>query len=252
MARLETHKDHNNDSDMDFSGLSSVFINCTLKKEAEESHTAKLMSVAQKIMSDNGVLVKVIHLASHQVANGVYADMTDHGWDRDDWPALWEKVNKADILVIGTPIWLGEESSLCRVVIERLYAMSGILNEKGQSLFYGKVGGTVITGNEDGIKHCAMSILYALQHLGYTIPPQADCGWIGEAGPGPSYGDEVDGKVVGLNNEFTQRNTTIMTWNLMHMARMLKAANGIPNFGNDRTAWSDGERFGYENPEYRS
>ena len=77
-----------------------------------------------------------------------------------------------------------------------------------------------------------MDILYALQHIGYTIPPQADCGWIGEAGPGPSYGDtEWDGKTIdaaGFNNEFTNRNTTFMAWNLMHAARMLKDANGIP------------------------
>jgi hypothetical protein len=106
----------------------------------------------------------------------------------------------------------------------------------------------VITGNEDGIKHCAMSILYALQHLGYTIPPQADCGWIGEAGPGPSYGD--DG--IGLDNDFTQRNTTIMTWNLLHLARMLKDAGGLPSHGNDRRAWKAGCRFDYANPEHRA
>jgi multimeric flavodoxin WrbA len=138
------------------------------------------------------------------------------------------------------------------MVIERLYAMSGILNDKGQSIFYGKVGGAVITGNEDGIKHCAMTIHYAMSHVGITIPPQADCGWIGEAGPGPSYGDEVDGKPVGFDNEFTQRNTTIMTWNLIHLARMLKVAGGYPNVGNDRNAWNAGQRFDYENPEYRT
>ena len=78
-------------------------------------------------------------------------------------------------------------------IIERLYACSSILNKQGQYAFYGRVGGCLITGNEDGIKHCAMNVLYSLQHLGYTIPPQADAGWIGEAGPGPSYGDD-DGK----------------------------------------------------------
>ena len=76
-----------------------------------------------------------------------------------------------------------------------------------------------MTGNEDGIKHVAMNVLYSLQHLGYVIPPQADCGWIGEAGPGPSYADPGSG---GLENEFTRRNTTFMTWNLMHLAALLK------------------------------
>ncbi len=80
---------------------------------------------------------------------------------------------EADILVVGTPIWLGEESSLCRVLIERLYAMSGELNEKGQSIYYNKVGGCVVTGNEDGVKHIAMTMAFALNHQGLTIPPQA-------------------------------------------------------------------------------
>lgn len=93
-----------------------------------------------------------------------------------------------------------------------------------------------------------MNLLYSLQHLGYVIPPQADAGRIGEAGPGPSYGD--DGK-VGLENDFTQRNTTFMAWNLMHLARLLKDAGGIPAHGSQRTAWDEGERFDHPNPEFR-
>ena len=96
-----------------------------------------------------------------------------------------------------------------------------LLNDAGQYAFYGRVGGCLITGNEDGVKHCAMNVLYSLQHLGYTIPPQADAGWIGEAGPGPSYLDPGSG---GPENDFTNRNTTFMTWNLLHLARMLKDA----------------------------
>jgi hypothetical protein len=97
-----------------------------------------------------------------------------------------------------------------------------------------------------------MGLLYSLQHLGYVIPPQADAGWIGEAGPGPSYGDERDdGTRAGLDNDFTQKNTTFMTWNLLHLARMLKDAGGIPAHGNQRAAGESGERFGFHNPEYR-
>jgi len=232
--------------------LSAVLFNCSLKRDAGESHTASLLSASGDIMEKNGVAVEHVQFAAHDVAFGVYPDMTEHGWENDEWPTLWKKVDAADIIIIGTPIWLGEESSVCRLLIERLYAMSGMLNDKGQSIFYGKSGGAVITGNEDGIKHCAMSILYALQHLGCVIPPQADCGWIGEAGPGPSYGDDVDGKRVGFDNEFTKRNTTIMTWNLMHMARMLRTMGGLPNEGNDRNAWDAGCRFDYENPDYRA
>ncbi|UWR16786.1 flavodoxin family protein [Sulfitobacter sp. M368] len=233
--------------------LKALFINTSLKKEPSESHTKLLMNASAAIMEGEGVEVEHLHLLSHQVPPGVYPDMTEHGWAQDDWPILWEKVLAADILIIGTPLWLGEESSVCRVLIERLYAMSGELNNKGQSVFYGKVAACVITGNEDGIKHTAMTLGFAMNHLGYTIPPQADCGWIGEAGPGPSYGDDLeDGSRAGLDNEFTQRNTTIMTWNAMHLARMLNAAGGYPNQGNDRKAWDAGARFGYENPEYRS
>ena len=101
-------------------------------------------------------------------------------------------------------------------MIERCTRRSRELNAAGQYAYYGRVGGCLITGNEDGIKHCAMNILYSLQHLGYTIPPQADAGWIGEAGPGPSYLDPGSG---GPENDFTNRNTTFMTWNLMHLAR---------------------------------
>jgi len=236
----------------DFSDLKAVAFNCSLKRDPEESHTRLLLSVAEEIMRKNGVAVEHIHGLSHQIPSGVYPDMTEHGAERDDWPALWKTIEAADILIVATPIWLGEESSVCRILIERLYGMSGMLNDKGQSLFYGKVGGAVITGNEDGIKHCSMSILYALQHLGYTIPPQADCGWIGEAGPGASYGDPSEDGPVGVDNDFTQRNTTIMTWNLMHLARILKDAGGYSNHGNNRKAWKAGCRFDYENPEHRA
>ena len=235
----------------DLSDLRAVFVNTSLKRAPEDSHTALLMEASEAIIRKQGVAVDTLHLLAHEVPAGVYPDMTEHGWERDDWPQLWEKVRESQILVIGTPLWLGEVSSVCRVLIERLYGMSGLLNDRGQSIFYGKVGGVVVTGNEDGIKHAAMSTLYSLGHLGYTIPPQADCGWIGEAGPGPSYGDERDdGGRVGFDNDFTQRNTTIMTWNLLHLARML--AGGIPNEGNDREAWKAGARFDFENPEYRA
>ncbi|GAG48297.1 unnamed protein product [marine sediment metagenome] len=154
----------------------------------------------------------------------------------------------ANILVIGTPIWLGDKASVCTKVIERLYSSSGDLNDKGQYAYYGRVGGCIITGNEDGAKHCAMNILYSLQHLGYVIPPQSDAAWVGEAGPGPSYLDPGAG---GPENDFTQRNATFMAWNLMHFARMLKDIGGIPAHGNQRSLWDAGCRFDHPNPEYR-
>ncbi len=214
-----------------FTELRAVFLNCTLKPSPARSHTGGLMAVSAALMREQGVHVEEIRAADHHLAPGVQPDMTQHGWDRDDWPALAEQVLAADILVLGTPIWLGDKSSTCTRVIERLYALSGRLNDKSQSIYYGKVGGVLVTGNEDGIKHVSMNVLYSLQHLGYVIPPQADAGWIGEVGPGPSYLDEGSG---GPENGFTRRNTRIMTWNLMHLAAMLRSADGIPAEGNTR------------------
>ena len=239
-----------------FNGLKAVFVNCTLKKSPSKSHTADLMGVSKGIMETEGVAVEMIRLVDHEVPAGVQPDMTEEGFDKDDWPEIYKKIIDADILVIGTPIWLGERSSVASRLIERLYAMSAYQNDKGQYVYYGKAGGCIITGNEDGVKHCSMGILYALQHLGYSIPPQADAGWIGKVGPGPSYGDtEWDGEKkdppVGYDSEFTNRNTTFMTYNLMHLAKMLKEQGGYPEYGNSREKWDDGTRWNFENPEYR-
>jgi len=235
-------------SQWDFSGLSALFINCTLKKSPEVSNTQGLIDIACEIMTRQGVSVEEIRAVDHDIATGVWPDMTEHGWAHDDWPAIHERVMANDILVVCTPIWLGEKSSVCNRVIERLYGNSSLLNENGQYAYYGRVGGCLITGNEDGVKHCAMNILYSLQHLGYVIPPQADAGWIGEAGPGPSYLDPGSG---GPENDFTNRNTTFMAWNLLHMARIIKDAGGIPAHGNQRASWDAGCRFDFPNPEYR-
>ena len=234
--------------DWDFSDLTALYVNCTLKRSPRTSHTEGLMRLSMSIMEANDVSVDYLRAADHDIAYGVYGDMTEHGWEKDHWPAIFERVMRADILVLGSPIWLGEKSSVCTAVIERLYAMSAEVNEKGQYAYYGKVGGCVITGNEDGIKHCSMGILYALQHIGYTIPPQADCGWIGEAGPGPSYLDPGSG---GPANDFTNRNLTFMTWNLLHFARLLRDAGGIPAHGNQRSEWDAGCRADLPNPEHR-
>ena len=180
----------NNDPKNDFSGLSALYVNCTLKKSPAQSHTRGLINVSANIMKNEGVAVEHLRFVDHEVAAGIQPDMTQHGWTKDEWPALFKKVMAADIVIVGTPIWLGEKSSEAAKFIERIYAMSGQTNEKGQYIYYGKVGGCVVTGNEDGVKHCSRDVLYALQHVGFTIPPQADCGWIGEVGPGPSYLDE--------------------------------------------------------------
>jgi len=244
----ERHERLGAQSRWDFSDLRALYLSCTLKRSPEVSHTEGLAAVSMEIMRHQGVAVDLVRVVDHEVATGVYPDMTEHGWERDDWPAIFEQVQAADVLVLCTPIWLGEKSSVCTQVIERLYGNSHLLNEHGQYAYYGGVGGCLVTGNEDGVKHCAMNVLYSLQHLGYVIPPQADAGWIGEAGPGPSYLDADGG---GRDNDFTNRNTTFMTWNLLHVARMLKDNGGMPAHGNQRSEWDAGCRFDFPNPEYR-
>jgi multimeric flavodoxin WrbA len=198
MANLnEHHEQLAAESKWDFSDLKALFINCTLKRSPEVSNTRALADLAIAIMERNGVSVEVIRAVDHEIATGVYPDMTEHGWERDDWPEISEKVMAADILVVLSPIWLGEKSLVCTRVIERLYGNSHLLND---------------------------------------------------AGPGPSYLDPGSG---GPENDFTNRNTTFAAWNLMHLARMVKDAGGIPAHGNQRTAWEAGCRFDFANPDYR-
>lgn len=235
-----THSTPDNGTAGDYSGVRALYLNCTLKRSPELSHTEGLINLSRSIMDKHGIETEVIRPVDFDIAHGIAEDMTDSGWERDQWPEILPRVMASDILIITTPIWLGDKSSVCSKTIERLYATSGKLNEKGQFSYYGRVGGCLITGNEDGAKHCAMNILYSLQHLGYLIPPQSDAAWVGEAGPGPSYRDADSG---GPQNDFTNRNTTFMTWNVMHMARMLKHAGGIPAHGNQQDRWQEGERF---------
>ncbi len=189
----ETQLEWCESSPSDFSDLRALFLNCTLKRTPELSHTQGLIDISTAIMEKCGVKVDTLRPVDDQIAYGVYSDMTERGWEKDEWPRISEKVKAADILVITSPIWLGEKSSVCTQVIERLYSASGDLNEEGQYAYYGRVAGCLITGNEDGAKHCCMNILYSLQHLGYVIPPQADAAWLGEVGPGPSYLDPGSG-----------------------------------------------------------
>jgi len=135
-------------------------------------------------------------MLDHQGGFGMVKDTTEIGDQRDDWPNIHRKIMAADILVIGTPIWLGVKSSAATLAIERLYAFSGDKNQHGPYRYSGKAAGCVVSGNEDGVKAVSVETWYALSHIGYAIPPQADCGWLGDIGPGPSYGDLVDGSGV--------------------------------------------------------
>ncbi len=234
-----------------FGDLRAMFINCSLKRDGAGSHTMRLIRRAAGIMEQEGVHVDVLHALEHHIAFGMEKDLGQEFGRADDWPGIQDRIMAADILVLATPIWLGVKSSVATLVVERMYAYSGDTNDKGQYLYYGKAGGCIVTGNEDGVKACSRDVLYALQHIGYTVPPQADCGWIGEIGPGPSYGDVIDGSdtPVGYDSEFTNKNTTFMAWNLMHLARMLKAQDGYPAQGNVAAAWREVSNAAEQDPD---
>jgi multimeric flavodoxin WrbA len=142
----------------DYSDLRALFLNCTLKPSPATSHTGGLFTRSKAIMERLHVAVDVVRVVDWDLPPGVYPDMREHGVATDAWPELYDRVLAADIVIIGTPIWLGEKSSVCSRVIERLYGSSAELNESGQYAYYGRVGGCVVTGNEDGAKHCAMNI----------------------------------------------------------------------------------------------
>jgi multimeric flavodoxin WrbA len=111
----------------DFSDLSAVYINWTLKRSPESSHTQGLADRSIAVMERSGVAVEVVRAVDHEIATGVWPDMAEHGWERDEWPAIFERVIAADILVLTSPIWLGQKSSVCARVVERLYGNSHLL-----------------------------------------------------------------------------------------------------------------------------
>lgn len=201
--------------------MKALFLNCTLKGGDTTSHTEGLIRDIVPHLDGLGVESEIVRVVDYNVAFGVTADEGDG----DEWPHILEKVKAADIVVIGTPLWLGEKSSIATQVIERLYGGSGLKNEKGQAIYYNKVGGVVVTGNEDGAKHACASILYGLSHIGFTVPPNVDTYWVGEAGPGKSYID------AGRDNDFTKSHGKTMAYNLYHFAKML-SETPIPAEGN--------------------
>lgn len=201
--------------------LKALFLNTSLKSTGEPSHTEGFMNDVQVHYNQLGVESEIVRLADYKIALGVQEDMGGE----DEWPKVYGKVQAADIVIIGTPIWLGEKSSLATQTIERLYGSSSKTNDKGQAVYYNKVGGAVITGNEDGAKHAAASLLYSLSHIGFLIPPNVDSYWVGEAGPGPSYMD------AGRDNEFSKMAIKRLAYNTYHLASMLKNTP-IPAEGN--------------------
>jgi multimeric flavodoxin WrbA len=232
-----------------YEDLRAVVFNGTTKRSPEPSNTDGLVAIVRRVFDRVGVHTTEIRTVDRDIPPGLWPDMREHGYQTDEFPEIYaQHVKPAQILIIAGPIWLGDQSSLTRKVIERLYAYSSDTNDAGQWAYYGKVGAAVTTGNDDGGKHVSAQVLYALQHIGLTVPPQADTYWTGEAGPGPSYLDPEKG---GERNAWTTRNTVFLAWNVLHLARLLTDAGGIPSYGNSTRDWDLGNPA-HPNPEHRS
>ncbi|TFE00485.1 flavodoxin family protein [Jeotgalibacillus salarius] len=202
--------------------IKALILNASLKSSDEESNTGYMAKEVAAILEKEEVETEILRLADYHIAYGIDTDMGNG----DEWPQIYEKVKEADIVMIGTPLWIGEKSSLATVAMERLYGGSSDTNEKGQAVYYNKVGGVLVTGNEDGAKQAAASVLYGLSHIGFVIPPNVDAYWVGEAGPGASYIE-----AEGYKSEFTQSHIQMLAYNTLHLAKILKE-NPIPAKGN--------------------
>ncbi len=195
-------------------GLKAVILNCTLKRSPEISNTRALIDKAVTLFHEQGVETEVIRVIDHNIRFGVSSDEGEG----DEWPEILKKIKACDILIIGSPIWFGVRSAVAQMVLERL---DGTYDESdpetGQFPLYGKVGGVVITGNEDGAHNVAANTLFNLSHLGCTIPPNVDTYWVGDAGPGPSYIE-----AGGDKHLYTNKTVRYMVNNLVYFANLVK------------------------------
>ncbi|MEX2625241.1 MAG: flavodoxin family protein [Ilumatobacteraceae bacterium] len=192
--------------------LTCLALNCSLKPDGR-SNTDVLIRQTLDALADHGVTGEVVRVAARDVHPGVTSEAQGPG---DDWPALREQVLAADILVLGTPIWLGNPSSVCRRVLERMDAFIAETDDDGRMVSFGKVAGVVVTGNEDGAHNVSAQLYQGLSDVGFTIPTNATTYWVGEAMGSVDYGDldEVPDRVAAT--------TSMMAANLAHLARLLR------------------------------
>jgi multimeric flavodoxin WrbA len=165
--------------------MRAVILNCTLKRAPEPSNTEALARVVAQQFERDGVESELVRLVDLHIAPGVVSD----AGPGDDWPGVRERIVASNILVIATPTWLGQASSVCQRALERMDAMLAETNDKGLPIAYGKVAGVVVTGNEDGAHHIVGTTCQALIDIGFTIPGQSWTYWHLGPGPGPSYLD---------------------------------------------------------------
>jgi multimeric flavodoxin WrbA len=190
-------------------------LNCTLKLSPAPSNTADLAGHVLADLRERGFETDIVRITDHVVDPGVVSEaVTEH----DEWPAIREKVVAADVLIIATPTWLGQPSSVSKRVLERMDAMLSETKDDGETpIAYGKVAGVVVTGNEDGAHHVIGEINGALNDIGYTLPAQNWTYWNKGPGPGEEEWDSTDEK------EWTLTTGKAMASNLAAVAQALQA-----------------------------
>jgi multimeric flavodoxin WrbA len=193
--------------------LTAFALSCTLKPSPAESSTDLLTRQLLDRLGEHGVETEMVRAVDHDIKPGVSSDEGDG----DEWPALREKVLAADILVLGTPVWMGQPSSVVKRVLERMDAFLSEEDEKGRMVTLDKVAVVVTVGNEDGAHAIAGNLYQALSDIGFTIPPQGQTYWVGEAMGSTDYKDldEVPEKVGQTTADLARFAT--------HLARVLKA-----------------------------
>ncbi|MCW2852328.1 MAG: Multimeric flavodoxin WrbA [Nocardioides sp.] len=191
--------------------LRALVLSCTLKPSPAESSATLLGTQVLHALASHGVTGEIVRVVDHQVRFGV---TTDEG-DGDEWPVLRRKMLDADILVIATPIWMGQPASVCKMVLERLDAELGETDDQGRMLTFGKVAIVAVVGNEDGAHHVVAEVLQALNDTGFTIPASAGTYWVGEAMQATDYQD------LDQTPEKTATTTTTAAANAAHLARLL-------------------------------
>jgi multimeric flavodoxin WrbA len=197
--------------------LRALVLVCTLKPSPAESSSSLIGSQVLRELEKHDVTGEMVRVVDHDVRFGV---TTDEG-DGDEWPQLREKMLAADILVIATPIWLGQPSSVCKMVLERLDAELSETDDEGRQLTHGKVATLAVVGNEDGAHHVTAEIFQALNDVGFTIPANASTYWVGEAMQGTDYQD------LQPSPETTTKTAATLAKYAVHVARLLKDA-GYP------------------------
>jgi multimeric flavodoxin WrbA len=198
----------------DTDALTALVLNCTLKPSPQESSTAKLAGEVVEGLSGHGVTADLVRVVDHRVRFGV---STDEG-DGDEWPTLRRKMLARDILVIATPIWMGQPASVCKLVLERLDAELSETDDEGRMDTYGKVAALAVVGNEDGAHHVTAEVYQALSDVGFTVPANAVTYWVGEAMQSTDYKD------VRPAPKETQQTTATLAANAAHLARLLKGS----------------------------